>query len=89
MLKGSQTIAFALTLTLLFVAISTNIAYSKQNAERGTYVHNKSERVKLEPQEPTLNARCKPKPNKPCPIISPTGNTPPSRGGPSAAIAIK
>lgn len=40
MLKGSQTIAFALTLTSLFVGISTNIAYAKQNAQDGTYVNN-------------------------------------------------
>lgn len=43
MLKGSQTIAFALTLTSLFAGISTNIAYAKQNAEAETYVNNESD----------------------------------------------
>ncbi|NMG19207.1 hypothetical protein [Brasilonema bromeliae] len=43
MLKGSHTIAFALTLTSLFLVINTNIAYAKQNPERGTYVINEPE----------------------------------------------
>jgi len=79
MLKSSQITAFALTLTSLFVGISTEIAFAKQSTESAAPVTDESER--------TSQARCKPRPGYRCPIIGGGGNTPPShRPGPPIVI---
>jgi|GEM_PF-3091425 len=74
MLKGSQIIALALTLTSLLVGISTEIAYAKQSTgdtvvTGGDYKYS-----------PYTDSKCG---RKPCPVIGPHGNTPhPNRGVP-------
>lgn len=70
MLKGSKIIAFTFFLTLLFVVISTNVAYSQQTAERGVSINNESEVI--------LKKRC--------PIITPWGTIPCSHRGPAPEI---
>lgn len=78
MLKGSRIIAFALTLSSLFVVISTNIAHAKQNPERGIYVID-------EPESGDKPGIPKPKPPKPC---SRPGGFFPCTNRPAPPIAI-
>jgi hypothetical protein len=82
MLKGSQITALALTLASLLVGISTEIAYAKQSTGHTVDVVEGS-------GETPSDRRCIRKPGKPCPVINPPGNTPPSNvNGSGAPIQI-
>lgn len=77
MLKGLQITALALTLASLVVGISTEIAYGKQSTGHT-----------VDSGDTPSDGRCIPKPHKPCPVINPTGDTPPSHREVPAPITI-